>query len=197
MTSAITIRVNRKTAWSQKRRAAGLCFCGEPLQGKSLCPAHLIVQQARQKARYVPRERKAKVPKIAKIAWIPPVFAPMSDNVREGILWRVQQLPSRFASKIKLTDIGCWEWTGGRSASPKAPQCLYGHYAVSTNPIRLVKAHRFSFEFFNGPYPEGTETDHLCRNTLCVNPEHLEAVTHQENCRRRLKSGPAKKVRSI
>jgi hypothetical protein len=35
-----------------------------------------------------------------------------------------------------------------------------------------------------GEIPEGLELDHLCRNTLCVNPDHLEPVTHAENIQR-------------
>jgi hypothetical protein len=45
--------------------------------------------------------------------------------------------------------------------------------------------HRKHYEQFKGPIPDGLEIDHTCRNTRCVNPEHLEAVTHAENLRRR------------
>lgn len=48
----------------------------------------------------------------------------------------------------------------------------------------MVLAHRFFYEHFIGEIPEGLEIDHLCHNTICVNPAHLEAVTHSENLRR-------------
>jgi hypothetical protein len=47
-------------------------------------------------------------------------------------------------------------------------------------------AHRFYYEQHVGPIPEGLQLDHLCRNTRCVNPAHLEPVTGAENMRRRV-----------
>jgi hypothetical protein len=46
-------------------------------------------------------------------------------------------------------------------------------------------AHRWAYEHFVGPIPEGLEIDHGCFVHACVNPGHLEPVTHQENVRRR------------
>lgn len=47
-------------------------------------------------------------------------------------------------------------------------------------------AHRVSYELHKGPIPEGKKLDHLCWNTRCVNPAHLEPVTSKENSRRSL-----------
>lgn len=49
---------------------------------------------------------------------------------------------------------------------------------------RMVSAHRFVYETFVGPIADGYTIDHLCRNTSCCNPEHLEQVTVNENIRR-------------
>jgi len=42
-------------------------------------------------------------------------------------------------------------------------------------------AHRWSYEFFIGVIANGLTIDHLCRNTLCVNPTHLEPVAQSVN----------------
>ena len=47
---------------------------------------------------------------------------------------------------------------------------------------KMRKAHRVFYERRHGPVPKGL--DHLCRVTLCVNPDHLDPVVHRENVRR-------------
>ncbi len=69
----------------------------------------------------------------------------------------------------------CWVWEGCRDRN--------GYGRVTIN-YKTMFVHRAVYEEIIGPIPAGLEIDHLCRNTKCYNPEHLEAVTHAENVRR-------------
>jgi hypothetical protein len=82
---------------------------------------------------------------------------------------------ARFWSKVEKTP-GCWIWTGALTEEG------YGLLGIGGTKNRL--AHRWSYERFVGPIPEGLQLDHLCRVRNCVNPEHLEPVTAGENARR-------------
>jgi hypothetical protein len=79
----------------------------------------------------------------------------------------------RFIEKVYLEG-SCWRWAGAHGGGS------YG--TISLKPYhRTVYAHRFAYEHFIGPIPEGLEIDHLCRVQDCVNPAHLEAVDHRTN----------------
>lgn len=87
---------------------------------------------------------------------------------------------ARFWSKVPGTMPGeCWPWQGTINNG-------YGHFNIQRDRSKFtVKAHRIAYELVVGPIPEGLTIDHLCRNKVCMNPAHMEPVTHGENARRR------------
>lgn len=94
---------------------------------------------------------------------------------------------SRLWPKVRKAD-GCWEWLATRTSNGYG-QFWAGRYSATGQPL-LDSAHRVVYEALVGPIPAGLELDHLCRNAGCVNPAHLEPVTHAENVRRRELANP-------
>jgi hypothetical protein len=88
-----------------------------------------------------------------------------------GLPW--DRRPS-FADQIDAAG-DCWEWTGTKAVQG---------YGVTTVGRTQWKAHRLIYEALGGPIPEGMTIDHLCRNKICVNPDHLDVVSAVENVMR-------------
>jgi len=88
----------------------------------------------------------------------------------------------RFLEKINVSNnlyngTTCWNWIAYKDKDG------YGTFGFNK---KIVRAHRFSYELYNGKIPKPLQIDHLCRRPSCVNPIHLEAVTAQENMKRGL-----------
>jgi hypothetical protein len=77
-------------------------------------------------------------------------------------------------SFVRVQPNGCWNW---------ARATAKGHGRIYYRG-RLWQAHRLFCQLAHGEVPKDHAVDHLCCNPLCVNPAHLEAVTHQENMKR-------------
>jgi DNA-directed RNA polymerase specialized sigma subunit len=69
----------------------------------------------------------------------------------------------------------CWIWEYAKNKQG------YGQLQINK---KRYEAHRWLYILLKGEPPHKTELDHLCRNRACINPEHLEPVSHAENCRR-------------
>lgn len=69
----------------------------------------------------------------------------------------------------------CWEWLAGKNSKN------YGYFWING---KSVQTHQLAYNWLVGPVPDGLELDHLCRNTICCNVNHLEPVLRLENQRR-------------
>lgn len=83
-----------------------------------------------------------------------------------------------FAERLALFAVEpdeCWNWPGcvGRTG--------YGKTRVVIDGEVFLSPHRAAYRLLVGPIPKGLSLDHLCRNPRCMNPHHLEPVTHREN----------------
>lgn len=66
----------------------------------------------------------------------------------------------------------CWEWQGAPNGA--------GYGTFNSNGRRDM-AHRWAWTLAGRSLTPGLELDHLCRNRICVRPDHLEEVTSAEN----------------
>src|ERR1700730_7535713 len=86
----------------------------------------------------------------------------------------VQSPEDRFMQMVSTEPMsGCWLWLGH---SDKAG---YGYFAITRS--KNVMAHRWSYEHFIEPIPEGFEIHHKCGCPTCVNPRHLQALTSRQH----------------
>lgn len=86
-----------------------------------------------------------------------------------------RQLARVFGMVARDRSTGCWNWLGATAG---------GRNDRKYSAIANGTAHAVTYAWFVGPMPSGLQLDHLCCNTLCINPAHLEAVTPRENVRR-------------
>jgi hypothetical protein len=119
-----------------------------------------------QKIRH-PRGRRT----LRVCAWCHQVFEQRQSGPPRGCS-PACSLALLFEAHVERTET-CWIWHGTIGHD--------GYGRLSTWGGHSLHAHRYAYERFVGPIPEGLTLDHLCRNRACCNPAHLEAVTHKTN----------------
>lgn len=111
-----------------------------------------------------------------------------AQYTRHGVLTaiRTSETPEeRFERNIKKDESGCWLWTGAGSGKFYNKEDGSGGYGMLRIRGEHYMAHRWAYEQKHNIKLTSEDTlDHLCRNTRCVNPDHLEKVTLTENIKR-------------
>lgn len=92
----------------------------------------------------------------------------------------------------------CWAWQAHIDTNG------YGTYNATHEGVRYTKAHRFSYALEHGEVDESLDLDHTCHDPetckppclhrRCVNPRHLEAVSHRENMARSAQGSLARRT---
>lgn len=83
---------------------------------------------------------------------------------------KIESVPNN----VIKTESGCWIWLGALSTG--------GYGRVSIDGI-VQQAHRVSYELFVGEIPNGHELHHTCNERSCINPQHLQPLTHKQHAR--------------
>lgn len=107
---------------------------------------------------------------------------PRNRSFRRTLIWAkmYKNIKERFGTGFSTP---CWIWQGSDSGNGKG-----GGYPRMKLNGSTVAVHRVMYGFWYGPIPPKKQIDHKCRNRMCINPLHLEMVTHKENQRRRDKA---------
>ena len=83
-----------------------------------------------------------------------------------------EQARSCIKKRSKINEAGCWIWQ----------RALVHGYGVINIDFRNMQAHVMSYKaFINKQIPVGFDVHHKCEVPSCVNPKHLQAISHGEN----------------
>ncbi len=79
----------------------------------------------------------------------------------------------RFMDKVLVWPNGCWMWMGSVGGKMQ--------YGYIWDGKKLASAHRWAYQEYIGPIPEGFESHHTCEQAGCVNPYHLKMMSRKDH----------------
>lgn len=163
--------------WKPPKRYCSLDGCSDLVKARNMCDKHY---------RKSLRDAVTQECKVSGCKYLIARRGYCSSHYRQALEWgesKVRPLggssltrgmtdEARFDFYVHKTDT-CWVWIGARRGGTG-----YGSF-YSQGEGTL--AHRYSYQRFVGPIPDGFVIDHKCHNRACVNPDHLQVVTHKQN----------------
>lgn len=81
-------------------------------------------------------------------------------------------VPDKLNKFSERTSSGCLVWTGNINS---------GGYGLIKVNNKTASAHRVIWEYYRGVVPKGLVVDHICRVRHCVDVEHMQVVTYEQN----------------
>lgn len=103
-------------------------------------------------------------------------------------------IPLELLDRIEVSKCGCWNWTGWTNKK-RGGIGRHAPYGVFQRNRKVVTAHRYFYEIANGIVLDNTvHVHHKCKNTLCVNPDHLERITIEDHSRLHNSLGPTNEI---
>lgn len=80
----------------------------------------------------------------------------------------------RFERFVEKLPTGCWIWTG---ATSRVGRAMRAHFGMGS---RACLANRVAYALANGPFDAQLQVTQWCKNTLCMNPAHLLAMSRRQ-----------------
>ncbi|PFB07251.1 hypothetical protein CN383_00080 [Priestia megaterium] len=130
-------------------------------------------------------------------------FKPVSTDVLGRTIYELQEeemgavFKKRNTTNLQVVEegeTGCYRVIShtGRASS-------YGHCLVRRKG-KMILAHRYVYELFNGAIPKGegyhgNTVNHACDVPSCINPLHLQLGTQQGNMREMVARGRSSKLK--
>lgn len=99
-------------------------------------------------------------------------IAPRKILYREWSESEQRKIREKILLNVNVNECGCWVWQGAIGSKGYG---MIGAFGATT------LAHRVAIKAWGMQLIDGLCIDHLCRNRLCVNPEHFEQVSIKEN----------------
>jgi hypothetical protein len=139
-----------------------------PVEAKKRRPSFLKAAAARAaNPQYPAKRRRSIIPRGLK-SELPRAYRTYEERYQTLFILSNR---NKFWAKVNKTD-SCWLWTGAKAD--------HGYGQFSSCDIHIL-AHRYAFILQNGPVAKGLHLHHACETPLCVNPDHVQALTPKEH----------------